>query len=83
LRLPAGKLGYTEHLSHIGSYGKLTSEGATLIGDEMLPILEETLPARFRGSPLDYQLCEEEDDQGLSRLTVRVSPNIKLAVKMR
>jgi hypothetical protein len=42
----------------------------------MLHILEEVLPNRFGGSPLDYQLLEEEDLQGFTRLSLLVSPRI-------
>jgi hypothetical protein len=42
-------------------------------------ILEEVLPARFGGSPLDYQLLEEEGATGVTRLSLIVSPTIELA----
>jgi hypothetical protein len=42
----------------------------------MLGILEEVLPRRFGGSPLDYQLVEEEDERGIARLHVVVSPAV-------
>jgi hypothetical protein len=45
----------------------------------MIHILEEVLPARFGGSPLDYQLLEEEDEQGFTRLSLIVSPGIEIA----
>jgi len=70
--------GYTTHLRAIHSYRKLTGEGATLVGSEMLQILEEVLPARFGGSSLDYQLVEREDAQGLTRLYLAVHPRLKI-----
>jgi len=70
--------GFTEHLRHIRSFRKLTGEGMTLVGSEMVYILEEVLPARFGGSSLDYQLLEEEDDQGFTRLSLVVSPRIEI-----
>jgi hypothetical protein len=45
----------------------------------MLRILEEVLPARFGGSALDYQLEEVEDEQGLTRLNLIISPKVKIA----
>src|SRR5262245_30303492 len=45
----------------------------------MTRILEDVLPARFGGSPLDYQLIEEEDDSGLTRLSIVVDPKIEIA----
>jgi hypothetical protein len=75
---PLEAIGFTEHLCHIRSLRKLTGEGVTLVGSEMIRILEEELPARFGGSPLDYQLLEEEDEQGFSRLNLLVHPRIEL-----
>jgi hypothetical protein len=75
---PLETYGFTEHLRDIHSFRKLTSEGVTLVGSEMVRILEEVLPARFGGSALDYQLLEEEDDQGFTRLSLVVSPKISI-----
>jgi hypothetical protein len=76
---PLESYGYTEHLRHIRSFRKLTGEGVTLVGSEMIFILEEVLPARFGGSPLDYQLLEEEDEEGFTRLSLLVSPKIEVS----
>ncbi|OGQ82457.1 MAG: hypothetical protein A3F90_08695 [Deltaproteobacteria bacterium RIFCSPLOWO2_12_FULL_60_19] len=76
---PFETYGFTEHLRDIRSFSKLTSEGVTLVGSEMVRILEEVLPAKFGGSPLDYQLMEEEDEQGFTRLNLLVSPKIEIA----
>ena len=70
--------GFHDHIRYLRSFRKLTGEGVTLIGSEMVQILEEVLPARFGGSPLDYQLMEEEDDKGFTRLTLIVSPKINI-----
>jgi hypothetical protein len=40
--------------------------------------LEEVLPARFGGGPLDYQLVEEEDEQGFTRLSLLVNPKVEI-----
>lgn len=79
---PLEAYGYTEHLRHIRSFRKLTGEGVTLVGSEMVHILEEVLPARFGGSPLDYQLLEEEDEQGFTRLSLLVSPKVEIIDEM-
>jgi len=63
----------------VRSFSKLTGEGVTLVGSEMIRILEEVLPARFGGSPLDYQLLEEEDERGFTRLSLLVHPRIEIA----
>lgn len=71
-----GKLGFTEHLHNIRSFGKLTSEGMTFVGTDLLRIMEETLPRKFGGSSIDYQLLEEESGNGLTQLSILVSPQI-------
>lgn len=73
---PLESYGYTDHLLGIRSFRKLTGEGVMLIGSEMISILEEVLPTRFGGSPLDYQLLEEEDEQGFTRLSLLISPKV-------
>jgi hypothetical protein len=75
---PLESYGFTEHLRDIHSFRKLTGEAVTLAGSEMIRILEEVLPAKFGGSPLDYQLMEEEDEQGFTRVNLLVSPKINI-----
>jgi hypothetical protein len=75
--------GMTVHVSDIRSYTKLVGEGVTLIGSEMIRILEEVLPARFGGTPMDYQLLEEEDEQHLTRLFLLVSPRVDITDEQR
>jgi len=75
---PLESYGFTEHLRHIQSFHKLTGEGVTLVGSEMIQILEDVLPARFGGSALDYQLLEEEDEEGFTRLDLLVSPSVEI-----
>jgi hypothetical protein len=70
--------GFHTHMRDIRSYRKLTGEGVTLIGSDMERILEEVLPARFGGTPIDYQLAEEEDEKGFTRLTLLVSPRVSI-----
>jgi hypothetical protein len=70
-----GKLGLSRHLHSIRSYEKLTSEGMQFLGDELVSVLEVTLPARFGGSASDYQLVEQEVD-GLPRVHLVVSPRV-------
>jgi hypothetical protein len=73
---PLEDLGYHRHVRQIRSFGKLTGEGVTLVGSEMVRILEEVLPQRFGGSPQDFQLVEEHDDKGFTRLTLLVDPSL-------
>jgi hypothetical protein len=75
---PLESCGYRTHISRVHSFGKLTGEGMTLVGSDMVRILEEVLPQRFGGTALDYQLREEEDDEGLTRLILVVHPRVAL-----
>lgn len=67
--------GYTIHRRRIRSYGKLTSEGMTFLEGDLISLVEEVLPARFGGSPTHYQFVEEEEG-GLARMSVVVSPQV-------
>ncbi|MGD9508093.1 MAG: hypothetical protein AB7I59_18220 [Geminicoccaceae bacterium] len=71
------QLGYRTRLHTIRSYDKLTSEGMNFLGDDLHRLLEEVLPRRFGGSPLDYQLVETESgDTGLPQVVVVASPRV-------
>jgi hypothetical protein len=72
---PFGELGLTLHLHGIRSYEKLTVDGVNFLGSDLIVLVDEVLPARFGGSPTDYQLIEEEVD-GVTRLGILVSPRI-------
>jgi hypothetical protein len=73
---PMQAAGFPDHVRDIFSFRKLTGEGMTLVGSTMLRIMEEVLPAKFGGTALDYQLVEEEDENGFTRLTFVVSPRV-------
>lgn len=73
------EVGYRTHLREIYSFRKLTGEGVTLVGSDMTRILEEVLPSRFGGTPLDYQLLEEEDEQSLTKLSLLIHPRLEIA----
>ena len=80
---PLGALGYDVHVREIRSFRKLTGEGMSLVGTDAIRILEEALPAQFGGSALDYQLHEEEDERGFTRLVLIVSPHLPIADESR
>jgi hypothetical protein len=73
---PLGRLGYGTHLHTIRSYEKLTSEGITFLDADVVSVLEEALPARVGGTATDYQLVEEETEEGRSRLRLLVHPRL-------
>jgi hypothetical protein len=72
---PMGRLGFTTHLRNIRSYEKVTSEGVTFLGTELLRIIEEVLPAEFGGGATDYQFMEREES-GLTRTYIVASPRL-------
>ncbi|HLF72023.1 MAG TPA: hypothetical protein VI759_07720 [Dehalococcoidia bacterium] len=71
-----GQIGLNTHLHSIRSYEKLTSEGTTFIGSRLYDLVEEVLPGRFGGGINDYQLVEEEQESGLSQVSIVVSPRV-------
>jgi hypothetical protein len=73
---PLEAAGYGEHIRQVRSLRKLTGEGVTVAGADLSRITEEVLPARFGGSPLDYQFVEEEDAAGFTRVPIFVAPGV-------
>jgi hypothetical protein len=69
-------VGLTQHLYGIRSYEKFTSEGMNYFYSDLFELLEKTIPSEFGGGPGDYQLVEEEDDTGQTRLTLLVDPGV-------
>jgi hypothetical protein len=71
-----GEMGLTTHLSEIRSFEKLSSEGTSFARGDIVTILDEVLPARFGGTPLDYQIVEEETADGATLLVLRIDPRV-------
>jgi hypothetical protein len=69
------ELGLTDHIYNIRSFDKLTGEGMSFVGTDIMRVIEEVLPAKFGGASIDYQMLEEEEN-GRTRLSVLVSPEI-------
>jgi hypothetical protein len=67
------RLGFTQQVRDIYSFGKLTGQGMTLVGTDLVRVLEEVLPGRLGGAPGDYQLVEQEGSSQ-TQLALRVSP---------
>ncbi len=70
------KLGYSEHIHTIRSFEKLTAEGVTFIGSNLISLIQDTLPSQFGGDGTSYQFVEDETKEGLTKLFVLVSPEI-------
>jgi hypothetical protein len=69
--------GLTLHLHHIRSYEKFTGEGMNYFYGDLFELLEKIIPCEFGGGPGDYQLVEEEDGNGQTRLTLLVHPLVE------
>ena len=72
---PLKAMGFTHQVSNIYSYGRLTGQGMTLVGGDMLRILEHHLPQRFGGTNTDYQLVECEGTNQ-TETELRVHPRV-------
>jgi hypothetical protein len=70
------KLGLSRHIHTIRSFEKLTAEGSTFLGSDLIPLVQETLPLEFGGNANDYQFMEEPDDKGIHRFYMLISPEI-------
>jgi hypothetical protein len=70
------ELGLTEHLHGIRSFEKFTSQGMTLFGIDLVRIVEKVLPGRFGGTSIDYQILEEEEEDGRTYMTVVARPEL-------
>ncbi|HEY1373000.1 MAG TPA: hypothetical protein VGH50_11065 [Candidatus Binatia bacterium] len=68
--------GFALHVHRIRSYEKFTSEGMNYFYGDLFELMEKTFPAEFGGAVGDYQLVEEEDRNGQTRLSLRVQPDI-------
>jgi hypothetical protein len=72
---PFAQLGLTRHLRDIRSHEKLTTEGVTFLGSDVVDLVERTLPQRFGGQPGDYQLVDRQGAEP-PRVDVVVSPRV-------
>ena len=73
---PLQKVGFIQHLHTIRSFEKFTSEGMNYFTTDLFELIEQTIPSEFGGGLGDYQLVEEEDDSGQTRLTLLVHPAV-------
>jgi hypothetical protein len=73
---PMEAYGWKTHLGRIRSHQKLNAGGMTFLDCDLARVLEEDLPGRFGGAPLDYQLTEDEDESGRPRLRLLVNPAV-------
>jgi hypothetical protein len=72
------RLGLTKVIHDVASFGKLTGHGVTLVGTDVVEILEERLPARLGGRVGDFQLVERDTGEQ-TEIELRVSPRVPAA----
>ncbi|MDX1982478.1 MAG: hypothetical protein SFV51_19545 [Bryobacteraceae bacterium] len=70
-----GETGFHRQIADVYSFGKLTAMGITLIGTDIITLLERDLPARFGGCPGDFQLVEREV-HAQTEIILRISPRV-------
>jgi len=70
------ELGWRTRLHTIRSVEESTGAGMTFASTDAVRVLEEVLPQRFGGSPVDYQLVERESADGRPELEIVVDPGI-------
>jgi hypothetical protein len=73
---PLEALGWTRHARSIRSFEKLTGAGMTFMDTDIIRVLEEILPGRFGGAPTDYQMLEEEGENGEPILRLLIRPEL-------
>jgi hypothetical protein len=73
---PLSRLGWDTLLRNIRSHEKLTAGGMTFLDIDIVRVLEQVLPDRFGGAPIDYQLVEDEDEDGRPRLRLLIHPSV-------
>ena len=74
---PLENLGWRIHLEQVRSFEKLTAGGLSFLDFDVIRVLEEVLPARFGGSPVDYQLVERSDKaSSKAQIQLLLSPEL-------
>jgi hypothetical protein len=70
------ELGMDTHIQYVRSFEKLTSGGMAFLDTEIIPVIESILPKMFGGGPTDYQLWEDERDDGKPHLRLNIHPRV-------
>ena len=72
------KLGFDLQVRDVAAISMVTAQGVTIEITELVPLLEEKLPARFGGHSGDYQLCEAEAGSQ-TEIVLRIRPGVSAA----
>ncbi|MFO1429191.1 MAG: hypothetical protein U1F76_03485 [Candidatus Competibacteraceae bacterium] len=70
-----GELGFDQHLSNVRSNQKLTVEGMTLLASELYRAISVAVETAG-GGPDSYQIRQKQDESGLSKLVITLSPDV-------
>lgn len=70
------RAGLTTVIHDIASVGKLSGHGVTLVGTDLVSVLEQGLPSRLGGRVGDFQLIERENG-GQTAIVLYVSPRVQ------
>lgn len=75
---PFDAIGWRTHLHGVRSFEKMKVGGATLLVGKLVTLLEATLPGRFGGGPVDFQLVEGDGVivDGMPRLRLVIHPRV-------
>lgn len=73
----AAQIGYDLRMHSIRSFRKVTAWGVTLALNDLYVVLEEDLPRLFKAKVGDFQLLEEQSDNGISGLRLLVNPTVQ------
>jgi hypothetical protein len=70
------RAGMRWRIHDLSSFGKMTGHGVTILGTDLVRLLEQTMPSRLGGHPGDFQLVER-DGESQTALELRVSPRVR------
>ncbi|HAS09414.1 MAG TPA: hypothetical protein DCS55_02675 [Acidimicrobiaceae bacterium] len=70
-----GRAGMTRTIRQVRGVSRSVARGVTVCGDALVRLVEQDLPSRFGGHPLQWQLVETERD-GQAVVTVRADPRL-------
>jgi hypothetical protein len=65
------------HVSGVRSYDKFTYEGMTLPGSILDEVVAELVQSAG-GAPDDYQYIENQNEDGLVKLIIKISPHVPI-----